>query len=413
MARPWNKLSANFVRGAGRRGRYADGGGLYLQIARGGTKAWVFSYRRNGASRAMGLGSVRSVSLALARELAGQAREQLARGLDPVDARKAAGLEQRASRAKLMTFKQCAEEYHASNLTRWSNEKHRREWLSALQRHAFPVLGHLSVNAIDSGLVHKVLQPLVTDKAVTASRVRGRIETVLDYAKAAGRRSGDNPADKAIIAHMLPLRSEKAGVVHQPALPFAKLPALMPVLRAAPDKAARLLELIILSAMRHDAVRPARFDEFDLREGVWVVPARRMKQLGRDQRIPLGPRAVEIVRELRAKSDGELVFEGSRGSGRPIGKNEAGKLLVTLLKQIGHEEPAVVHGFRSALKDWAHEEHDCRHEVIEQALGHKIKSTVERAYRRGDLFKRREILMADWENYCNGSEADKLIQLRA
>ncbi len=232
MARAWNKLSANFVRSVSKRGRYADGGGLYLQTARGGGKAWVFQFQRNGARRAMGLGAARSVPLALARELAAQCREQLARGLDPVDARKAAALEQRAARARLMTFKQCAEEYHAANLTRWSNEKHRTEWLSALRRFAFPVIGHLSVDTIDSGLVHKVLTPLVTEKAVTAARLRGRIEAVLDYAKAAGRRTGDNPAAKDTIAHMLPLKSEKADVQHQPALPFAKLPALMQALRA-------------------------------------------------------------------------------------------------------------------------------------------------------------------------------------
>ena len=227
MARPGTNSRANFVRSASKRGRYSDGGGLHLQIAKGGTKAWVFTYQRNGAIRAMGLGSARSVPLALARELAAQAREQLARGIDPIDARKAAALAQRAARAKLMTFKECAEEYHAANVTRWTNAKHRDEWISTLRRFAFPVIGHLSVDAIDSALVQKVLQPLVTEKPVTASRLRGRIETVLDYAKAAGRRTGENPADKAIIAHMLPLQSEKANVTHQPALPFAKLPALM------------------------------------------------------------------------------------------------------------------------------------------------------------------------------------------
>jgi hypothetical protein len=248
MARAWNKLSANFVRGVSKRGRYSDGGNLQLQIAKGGTKAWIFAYQRNGVIRSMGLGSARSVPLALARELAGRAREQLARGIDPLDARKAAGLAQRAARARLMTFKACAEEYHAANATRWTNAKHRNEWLSTLRRFAFPVIGHLSVDLIDSAHVQKVLAPLVTEKVITAARLRGRIETVLDYAKAAGRRSGENPADKAIIAHMLPLRSEKSAVAHQPALPFARLPALMSVLRATPGKPARMLELLVRRA---------------------------------------------------------------------------------------------------------------------------------------------------------------------
>lgn len=256
MARAWNRLTANFVRGARRRGRHADGGNLHLQIAKGGSKAWVFIYQRNGVTRAMGLGSARSVPLTLARELAAQAREQLARGIDPIDARKAAALAQQAARARLTTFKTCAEEYYAANLPRWSNTKHRLEWMSAMKRFAFPIIGHLSVDLIDSAHVQKVLSPLIAEgKAVTAARLRGRIETVLDYAKAAGRRTGENPAEKAIIVHMLPLRSEKAAVAHQPALPFTKLPLLMPALRATPGSTARMLELLILTGMRADAVR--------------------------------------------------------------------------------------------------------------------------------------------------------------
>jgi integrase len=212
---------------------------------------------------------------------------------------------------------------------------------------------------------------------------------------------------------MLPLRSEKADVQHQPALPFAKLPALMQVLRDTEGPAARLLELIILTAMRADAVRFARFGEFDLAAGVWTVPQARMKNLGRDQRIPLGPRALKIVKALRAGTNSELLFDGSRDGDRPIGKNEAAKLLSKLLAQIGHDAHAVPHGFRSCLKDWCHETRDYSAEVIEQALGHRIKSSVERAYRRGDLFDRRRHLMTDWENYCNGGEVSReVIQLQ-
>ena len=413
MARAWNKLSANFVRSVSKRGRYADGGNLQLQIAKGGTKAWVFAYQRNGIVRSMGLGSARSVPLALARELAAGSREQLARGIDPIDARRAAALAQQAARAKQTTFKVCAEEYHAANVTRWTNARHRSEWLSAVQRFAFPVIGHLSVDMIDSAHVQKVLAPLVTVKPVTAARLRGRIETVLDYAKAAGRRSGENPADKAIIAHMLPLRSEKSAVTHQPALPFIKLPALMAALRATAGKPARMLELQILTGMRSEAVRWARFAEFDLAAAVWTIPQARMKALDRDQRIPLGPRAVEIVRELHANNEGDLVFAGSDDA-RPIGRNEVGKLLPRLLNAIGHNEHAVAHGFRSTLKDWVHETREYPAEVVEQALGHRIKSSVERAYRRGDLFERRKVLMSDWETYCNGDPpTNEVIKLRA
>jgi integrase len=185
----------------------------------------------------------------------------------------------------------------------------------------------------------------------------------------------------------------------------------MAALRATSGKAARLLELVILSGMRSDAVRPARLGEFEPDAGLWTIPANRMKGLNRDHRIPLGPRAVELVRELQANADSELLFGGMNGGNRPIGKNEARKVLAKVLKTIKHDDHVVPHGFRSCLKDWCHEERDHRSEVVEQALGHKIKSSVERAYRRGDLFKRRQALMVDWENYCSGLETNKVVQL--
>jgi integrase len=259
--------------------------------------------------------------------------------------------------------------------------------------------------------VFKALQPLVADKPVTASRLRGRIETVLNFAKASGRREGDNPADKAVIGHLLPLRSEKAAVGHHPALPFAKLPELMGVLRTTPGLPARMLELIVLSGMRLAAVRPARCGEFDLAAAMWTVPRLRMKNLGRDQRIPLAGRALAIARELTAgRSSDAFAF----GNAKPIGTNAIGKaLLPGLLKAIEYDGHAVVHGFRSCLKDWCHETTSFPHEVVEQALGHRIKSIVERAYRRGDLFERRRALMAAWDRYCNGEAVAEVIELRA
>jgi hypothetical protein len=240
--RAWNKLSASFVRSVRHEGRYSDGGDLYLQVANGG-KSWVFQYQRHGRQRDMGLGSARSVSLALARELRDDCHAKLARRLDPIEARNSAALAARAERAKRMTFRQCAEDYLSANAGKWRNAKHCKQWHATLARYAYPVFGNLSVAAIDSGLVFKALKPLIADKPVTASRLRGRIETVLDFAHAAGRRGGDNPADKSVIGHLLPLRSEKAGVKHQPALPFAKLPAFMTELRKMQGLPARLLEL--------------------------------------------------------------------------------------------------------------------------------------------------------------------------
>jgi integrase len=409
--RAWNKLSASFVRGVRHEGRYSDGGNLYLQVANGG-KSWVFQYQRHARQRDMGLGSARVVSLALARELRDDCHVKLARGLDPIAARNTAALAARAERAKQMTFRQCVDDYLAVNASKWRNAKHRKEWLATLTRYAYPVFGNLSVAAIDTGLVFKALKPLVANKPVTASRLRGRIETVLDFARAAGRRDGDNPADKAVIGHLLPMRSEKADVRHQPALPFTALPAFMAELGKMQGLPARLLELIILSGMRLDAVRPARCAEFDLNAAVpvWVIPRSRMKNLGRDQRVPLVGRALAIAQELTAGRDPEAPMFGDS---KPIGHNAIGKsVLPKVLEAIGHEAPAVTHGFRSCLKDWCHEITSFPHEVVEQVLGHRIKSSVERSYRRGDLFERRRALMATWDRYCKGESAE-VIELPA
>ena len=349
----------------------------------------------------------------MARELRDDCHGKLARGLDPIEARNSAALAARAERAKQMTFRQCAEDYLAVNASKWRNAKHRNQWATTLTRYAYPVFGNLSVAAIDSGLVFKALKPLVDDKAVTASRVRGRIETVLDFARAVGRRDGDNPADKAIIGHLLPLRPEKVGVRHQPALPFVKVPAFMTELREMQGLPARLLELIILSGMRLDAVRPARCAEFDLSAGmpVWVIPESRMKNLGRDHRVPLVGRALVIAQELTAGRNPKAPVFGIH---RPINPNAIRKsVLPKLLKAIGHEARATTHGFRSCLKDWCHETTSFPHEVVEQALGHRIKSTVERSYRRGDLFERRRALMAAWDRYCSGEGAAEVIELPA
>ena len=410
--RAWNKLSASFVRSVRREGRYSDGGNLYLQVTNGG-KSWVFQYQRQGRQRDMGLGSARSVSLALARELRDDCHVKLARGLDPIEARNHAALAARAERAKQMTFRQCADDYFAVNASKWRNAKHRQEWLASLTRYAYPLFGNLSVAAIDTGLVFKVLRPLVAEKPVTASRLRGRIETVLDFAKATERREGDNPADKTVIGHLLPLRSEKANVRHQPALPFAKVPDFMRELRKMQGPPARLLELIILTGMRLDAARTARCAEFDLGAAVpmWVIPESRMKNLGRDQRVPLVGRALTIARELTAgRSSNAPVF----GDRKPVGHNAISKgVLPKLLQAIGHEAPAVTHGFRSCLKDWCHETTSFPHEIVEQALGHRIKSAVERSYRRSDLFERRRALMAAWDRFCNGEAGAEVIELPA
>jgi integrase len=408
--RPLNKLKAAFVRGASGDGRWSDGGGLYLQSRNGGL-SWVFSYTRHGRTRSMGLGAAQVVSLALARELAAEQRTLLARGLDPLDERQRKAQEARAERAKRVSFKQCAEDYLAANEGRWRNRKHRLEWESAVTRFAYPLLGALPVHLIDTALVLQVLQPLIAaGKLITASRLRGRIESVLDYATALQRRTGDNPASKDILVHLLPLKTEKTDVAHQPALPFALVPQFMRALRTMPGYPARLLEMIVLTGMRLNALRPAHCREFDLDNAVWVIPAGRMKQLARDHRIPLVGRALELARELTTGRKPEApVF----GEGKPCADDRIGKgVLPKLCEAIGYDGEVTTHGFRSCLRDWVAERTSFAYEVIEQALGHRIKSAVERAYRRGDLFDKRQQLMIAWDHYCSGEPAE-VIALRA
>lgn len=370
-------------------------------------------FARGGVERTMGLGGTQGVSLALARELAAEAREKLARGEDPIEARRLAFGVQKAERIRrTKTFELCAKEFHSTNAARWRNEKHKREWLSAVTRFAFPTLGRLAVSEITSEHIVQTLTPLLYEKPITAYRLRGRIEVVLKYARAMNWREGENPASKDVIRHLLPLRSEKANVKHQPALPFDKVPALMQRLRTREGTDARLLEMIILSAMRMEAVREARFTEFDLAGRVWTIPADRMKTLGRAHRVPLTDRMVDIVKELRKAHSGPFVFGGEHRTEA----SDARELLVELLEEIGHTEHAVPHGFRSSFTDWAHEAAPVNipDAVIEMALGHRIKSSVTRAYRRGELFERREVLMGVWESFCLGHSGDtKVVKLRS
>jgi integrase len=236
---------------------------------------------------------------------------------------------------------------------------------------------------------------------------------VLDFAKAAKRRDGDNPASKDVLVHLLPsLKTGKADVVHQPALPFALLPDFMRELRQLPaEPPVRLMELIVLCGLRLNAARFARCHEFDLKNAVWTVPKTRMKQLGRDHRIPLVGRALELARELTEGRDPQAFVFGAK---TPCAESLLGQeVLPQALKAIDYDGAVTVHGFRSCLKDWCHEKTSFPQEVVEQALAHKIKSEVERAYRRGDLFDKRRDLMIAWDRYCNREPTAEVIALRA
>lgn len=396
-----NKLSAARVNSLKQPGRYGDGDGLWLQIGPSGTKSWLFRYERDGRERQMGLGPLALVSLAEAREKTHACRKILLDGRDPIEERRATRASARAEAAKGITFRDCAARYIAAHRAGWRNAKHAAQWGSTLEAYASPHFGDLHVGAIDTALVLKAIEPIWTEKPETASRVRGRIESVLDWATARGYRRGENPARwKGHLDHLLPRRQKLARVRHHPALPYQDVPEFMAALRAQTGVSARALEFTILTAARTGEALGARWPEIDFKSRTWTVPGDRMKA-GREHRVPLPDRAVEILSAL--PREGEFVFIGAR-AGRPL-SNMA--LLMTLRRM--NREAITAHGFRSSFRDWAAETTAYPSEVAEMALGHTVRSAVEAAYRRGDLFEKRRRLMADWAKYCEGARTRALV----
>ena len=303
---------------------YGDGHGLYLQVSTFGTKAWLFRYQINGRARKMGLGATHTVSLSEAREAAKEARKLTRKGIDPVEAEKAERASRKAEAAKMVTFKECADAYIKANRAGWKNDKHAGQWFATFNETKrgslkFPaataVLNDLPVAAIDTGLVIKVLEPIWTKTPESASRIRGRVESVLAWATVRGFRTGDNPARWSNhLDQILPARSKIAPTEHHPAIPYAELPAFMAELRAKPGISARGLELAILTAARTGEVIAARWDEIDFGGRLWTIPADRMKA-GREHRIPLSDRVLEVLADL--PRDGEFIFPGAR-AGKPL-----------------------------------------------------------------------------------------------
>jgi integrase len=373
-------------------GRYAAGQGLYLQVSKGLTKAWLFRYMRHGRARHMGLGPVAVVSLADAREKARQCRRQLSDGIDPIEARKDQRQNALRAAAAGATFRECADRMIASHEAAWRNVKHRAQWKSTLATYANPVFGGLAVGDVDVGVILRALEPIWTTKPETASRLRGRIEAVLDWAKARGYRQGDNPARwKGHLALLLPSRSKIQRVRHHAALPYAQLPEFISELRERPGVAARALEFAVLTICRTGEVIGAEWAEIDFANRVWTIPADRMKR-GREHRVPLPERATEILEGLPREC--EFVFPGGR-EGKPL----SNMALLTTLRRMGRGN-LTTHGFRSCFRDWAAETTGYPSDVLEMALAHAVASRVEAAYRRGDLFEKRRRLMDEWAGYC-------------
>jgi integrase len=390
-----HKLSAVKVARLKSPGMYGDGGGLWLQITPTGSRSWAFRFMLQGRARQMGLGPLHVLSLAEAREKARLCRRQLLEGIDPLAAIQAARLAARADQAKVRTFRDCAVAFLDSHETGWKNDKHRAQWAATLTAYAYPLIGDLAVASIETGHICKILEPIWTSKAETASRIRGRIERVLDWAAARGYRSGDNPARwRGHLDKLLPPRSKVQRVRHHPALPWQELPEFMAALRANRSLSARALEFTILTAARTGEVMGARWPEIDLDGAVWTVPDSRMKA-GREHRVPLSPSAIALLVELPRVKSNDFVFPGSRAK-QPL----SNMAMLQLLRGMKPKTELTVHGFRSSFRDWAGECTIHAREVIETALAHVIADKTEAAYRRGDALEKRRRLMTDWCSYC-------------
>jgi integrase len=375
--REGNKLTALKVSRLKEPGRHGDGLGLWLQVSETGTKAWLFRYMRNGRSRQMGLGPLHTVSLAEARVRARQARQLLLDNQDPIEVRRRARDEARAATGDQMLFKDAARRFLELHEPTWKNEKHRWQWGQTLEAHAFPTLGSRPIAAIDGALITEALRPIWQKMPETARRTKQRIERVVQWVK----------DGMPLPAH----GASKPQVRHHPALPFADLPTFMAELRKRDSISARALEFTILTAARTSETIGATWNEINLDEAVWTIPADRMKS-PRPHRVPLSREAVVLLRDLPRVRGNKHVFPGTRAS-------LSNMAMLELLRGM-RGNGLTVHGFRSTFSDWARERTNYPRDVVEMSLAHAIKDKSEAAYRRGDALPKRRRLMTEWARYC-------------
>jgi len=402
-------------------GRHTDGEGLHLLVKKSGARSWVYRFMLNGKARDVGLSQcpesievlqktgAKELTLSQARDVAAIYRMKVKAGIDPLAARQdAAAMAEADKKARLaasVTFRAIAETYIAMKEGSWRNPKHRQQWRNTLDTYAFPIIGDMAVGDVETSHVLAILESIWKEKPETASRVRGRIEAILDAAKVRGYRHGENPARwRGHLAQILPART-RLSRGHHKAAPYDAVPDIMMAMRKRKAVAALALEFTILTAGRTGEVLGARWAEFDLGKAVWTVPADRMKA-GKEHRVPLSTQAMEVLRQTQQlKSD--RVFPGARD------RQMSGMAMSMLLRRM--KVDATVHGFRSSFRDWAAECTGYPHEVCEMALAHTIGNKAEAAYRRGDLFEKRRGLMEEWCQYCLGTrpEFGQIVPIRA
>ena len=374
-------------------GLWAVGGvaGLYLHVNARGARSWILRVVVGDKRRDMGLGGYPDIGVADARQKAREARLKIEQGVDPILLRKQAKSELMALQATDKTFEQAAGEYIKIHADSWSNDKHRKQWESTLAAYAFPVVGKLSLRHIRQEHILKILEPIWTTKTETATRVRGRMESILDWAKVKGLRSGENPAAwKGHLDHMLPAPTRLKKIEHLTAVPVREMPGFMVKLRQAAGIAAQALEFLILTAARSGEVRGITWEEVSLDDALWIVPAERMK-MKKEHRVPLSDRAMSILKSQPRIDENPLVFPAPRGS------QMSDATMSAVLKRMGVK--ATVHGFRSSFRDWCGDYTNYPRDLAEQCLAHEADDPVEAAYRRGDALERRREIMREWAGF--------------
>ena len=391
-----DKLPDRKARAAAKPGRLSDGGGLFLRVRHVDAKSWAFVHRSGGKWQEIGLGPYPAIALARARDIAAEMRTALAEGRDPKSLR---------DKESEPTFAEAVDRYLASMSGQWSNPKHRAQWSVTLGDAYCAMIRPKRVSTIETADILAVLQPVWTAKAETASRVRGRIEAVLDFAKARGWRHGDNPARwRGPLKTLLPARG-KLTRGHHAALPYHELPAFVAALRELEAMSARALEFAILNASRSGEVLNARWSEIDPDAATWTIPPERMKAR-RPHVVPLAPRAITILRNLSEARTGDFVFPGP-----DLRKPLSSGAFAALLKRMKRDD-LTAHGFRSAFRDWAGDETTFEREIAEAALAHNVGDATERAYRRGTALEKRRALMVAWADYCSGTIPRNVVALR-
>ncbi len=414
-----NKIKANTARGVaallreGKPGQHAAGSGLYLKVSAPGVGSWFFRYKIDGKTRRMGLGKAGNASdsnkdpltLAEASKAAMEPRSQLSKGLDPLDHRIELRRQKETASA---TFDNLAADYIAAHRMGWKNAKHAQQWENTLKTYASPVIGKLSPDSVTTGHILEILnkENFWSKKPETASRVRNRIELVLDAAKARGMREGENPARwRGHLDKLLPRRAKIQTVKHHPALPWSELPAFMKTIGEKQHPTYKAMQMTILTACRTSEVLGATWAEVDLERRVWTVPAERMK-MGKEHRVPISDALLTILEGLTREENNPHLFPGMK-AGKPL----SNMAMLMGLREIGRSD-LTMHGFRSTFRDWAGECTPHPRDVCEQALAHSLGNAVEAAYRRGDLFEKRRALMADWTSYCSNKLAGNVIPIQ-